>query len=71
MNRDQVKNEEEVGKELADTASFSQDEAIGYILNDLDADVVVPHMFCYPGYTSFRSLFDMLDIPYLGTAAEI
>ena len=40
-------------------------------MNNIDADVVVPHMFCYPGYTSFRSLFDLLDIPYLGTAAEI
>lgn len=40
-------------------------------MNSVDADVVVPHMFCYPGYTSFRSLFDLLEIPYLGTSAEM
>merc|ERR1712157_259807 len=29
-------------------------------------DVMVPHMFCVEGMTRFRSLFDLLDIPFLG-----
>jgi D-alanine-D-alanine ligase len=45
--------------------------AVSMITKSLDVDVVVPHMFCYPGYTSFRSMFDMLNIPYIGTAAEM
>lgn len=51
--------------------ALTHDQTISHIMNAVDADVVVPHMFCYPGYTSFRSLFDVLDIPYLGTAAEV
>merc|ERR1712203_1075330 len=32
----------------------------------LAPDVMVPHMFCVEGMTRFRSLFDLLDIPFLG-----
>merc|ERR1719210_515281 len=35
-------------------------------LGDLAPDVMVPHMFCVEGMTRFRSLFDLLDIPFLG-----
>jgi len=30
-------------------------------------DVMVPHMFCVEGMTRFRSLFAMLEIPFLGS----
>merc|ERR1712187_551484 len=30
-------------------------------------DVMVPHMFCVEGMTRFRSLFDLLEIPFLGS----
>lgn len=34
-------------------------------------DLVVPHMFCVPGMTSFRSLFeDLLGIPVVGSPAH-
>lgn len=34
-------------------------------------DVVVPHMFCFPGMTSYRALFeDILGIPVVGSRAE-
>ena len=34
-------------------------------------DVVVPHMFCFPGMTSFRAFFeDMLGIPVVGSASH-
>merc|ERR550514_1503497 len=32
----------------------------------LEVDVMVPHMFCVEGMTRFRSLFDLLQIPFLG-----
>ncbi len=35
-----------------------------------EVDVVVPHLFCFPGMTSFRAFFeDMLGIPVVGSAA--
>lgn len=71
LTKSQVKNTDNAKQELANSRTFTSDQAIAHITRNIDADVVVPHMFCYPGYTSFRSLFDLLDIPYLGTAAEI
>ena len=37
---------------------------------EIDPSVVVPHMFCYEGMTSFRALFDVLKVPYVGCSAE-
>merc|ERR1719191_1285103 len=39
--------------------------AVAFI-GELAPDVMVPHMFCVEGMTRFRSLFDLLDIPFLG-----
>jgi len=36
------------------------------VLTELKIDVMVPQMFCIPGMTQYRSLFDMLSIPYVG-----
>jgi D-alanine-D-alanine ligase len=33
----------------------------------LTPDVMVPQMFCLPGMTSYRALFDVLGIPYIGS----
>jgi len=35
-------------------------------IGKLSPDVMVPHMFCVEGMTRFRSLFDLLEIPFLG-----
>eukprot|EP00440_Ansanella_granifera_P012697 gb/GFBE01013796.1/.p1 GENE.gb/GFBE01013796.1/~~gb/GFBE01013796.1/.p1 ORF type:complete len:411 (+),score=115.18 gb/GFBE01013796.1/:1-1233(+) len=35
-------------------------------ISEMAPDVMVPHMFCVEGMTRFRSLFDLLDIPFLG-----
>lgn len=40
-------------------------------LTELDIDVVVPQMFCLPGMTYYRGLFDVLDIPYLGNTPDV
>ena len=34
-------------------------------------DVVVPQMFCLPGMTAYRALFDVLGIPYVGNPPEV
>jgi D-alanine-D-alanine ligase len=41
------------------------------ILLDWQIDVVVPQMFCIPGMTQYRALFDLLQIPYVGNTAEL
>ncbi|WP_293341318.1 ATP-grasp domain-containing protein [Microcoleus sp. CAWBG58] len=41
------------------------------VLNDLKIDVTIPQMFCIPGMTQYRSLFDLLSIPYVGNPAEL
>lgn len=37
----------------------------------LDVDVVVPQMFCVPGMTAYRALFDVLGIPYVGNTPAV
>ncbi|WP_414530389.1 D-alanine--D-alanine ligase family protein [Nodularia chucula] len=34
-------------------------------------DLVLPQMFCIPGMTYYRALFDLLKIPYIGNSADI
>src|ERR1700712_1985433 len=36
-----------------------------------DVDVVVPQMFCLPGMTAYRALFDVIGLPYLGNSPEV
>jgi D-alanine-D-alanine ligase len=40
-------------------------------LQALRIDVMVPQMFCVPGMTSYRALFDLLQIPYVGNRADV
>jgi D-alanine-D-alanine ligase len=35
-------------------------------LTALNPDVMVPQMFCMPGMTSYRALFEVLGVPYVG-----
>ncbi len=34
-------------------------------------DVVIPQMFCLPGMTTYRSLLELLDLPYIGNTASV
>ncbi|MGK7874823.1 MAG: D-alanine--D-alanine ligase, partial [Xenococcaceae cyanobacterium] len=34
-------------------------------------DVVLPQMFCFPGMTQYRALFDLLNIPYVGNTPDV
>jgi len=49
--------------EVAPRMSFAN--AMVHIGN-MAPDVMVPHMFCVEGMTRYRSLFDLLQIPYVG-----
>lgn len=55
---------------LASAAPMSTSDAV-VRLGDLGVDVVVPQMFCLPGMTSYRALFDVLGIPYVGNPPEV
>jgi D-alanine-D-alanine ligase len=37
----------------------------------LEPDVMVPQMFCLPGMTHYRALFDVLGIPYVGNEPAV
>ena len=34
-------------------------------------DLMLPQMFCLPGMTHYRALFDLLNIPYVGNTPEL
>jgi len=55
---------------IALATPLSISEAIQAIVN-LKVDVMVPQMFCVPGMTQYRALFDLLRIPYVGNTAEL
>ena len=40
-------------------------------LTALRPDVMVPQMFCLPGMTSYRGLFDVLGVPYVGSPPDV
>ncbi|WP_375503155.1 D-alanine--D-alanine ligase [uncultured Jatrophihabitans sp.] len=40
-------------------------------IDALRIDVMVPQMFCLPGMTHYRALFDVLGIPYVGNRPDV
>lgn len=40
-------------------------------LRALHLDLMVPQMFCLPGMTTYRALFDLLEIPYVGNPPDV
>lgn len=55
---------------ISAAAPVSVSEAIAHLVA-LEVDVAVPQMFCLPGMTSYRALFDVLGIPHAGNTAEV
>ena len=45
-------------------------EALARVV-ELRIDVMLPQMFCLPGMTTYRALFDALGVPYIGNPAEV
>lgn len=54
---------------IADAEMHSTAAAVDRVCA-MPADVVVPQMFCRPGMTAYRALFDLLGIPYLGNRPD-
>lgn len=52
----------------ADTMTLA--DAVAHIVS-LDVDVMVPQMFCVPGMTHYRALFDTLALPYVGNPPDV
>lgn len=55
---------------VAAAPSLSLAEAVARLVA-IGPDVMVPQMFCLPGMTTYRSLFDLVDVPYLGNTGDV
>jgi D-alanine-D-alanine ligase len=55
---------------LDDAPALDVADAVAH-LRALAPDVVVPQMFCLPGMTSYRALFDVLGIPVVGNPPDV
>ncbi|MET3804692.1 D-alanine-D-alanine ligase [Nakamurella sp. UYEF19] len=55
---------------ISAAAAMSVGDAIRHIAA-MAPGVVVPQMFCVPGMTSYRSLFDVLGVPFVGNRPEV
>ncbi|MGF1535955.1 MAG: D-alanine--D-alanine ligase [Elainellaceae cyanobacterium] len=56
--------------DIAAATSMPLPEAIATI-EAKAINVVLPHMFCVPGMTQYRSLFDLVGLPYIGNPPEL
>lgn len=57
-------------QDIDNAESMSLSDAIQSIKAQ-NIDLVLPHMYCIPGMTHYRSLFDLLKIPYIGNAPDV
>lgn len=55
---------------IALAAPMSLAEAV-QVLTALQIDVMLPQMFCLPGMTSYRALFNLLNIPFVGNPPDV
>merc|ERR1719401_597 len=54
---------------IANAKRLSHGEALS-ALAATEYDACVPHMFCLPGYTTYRALMDLLGVPLVGCSPE-
>ena len=60
-----------LSREDIDAAQLlSVSEAIQTLLKE-KIDVAIPYMYCYSGMTTYRSLLDLLQIPYVGNTPAV
>lgn len=57
-------------EDIAVSKPIPLSEAIEFITKQ-NIDLVLPQMFCIPGMTQYRALFDLLQIPYIGNTADL
>ena len=41
------------------------------VIEELWPDVVVPQMFCLPGMTTYRAVFELLGVPVVGNPPDV
>jgi D-alanine-D-alanine ligase len=56
--------------DIAAAQPISIGEAIAFLIAQ-NIDAVLPQMFCIPGMTYYRALFDVLKIPYVGNSSDV
>ncbi len=56
--------------DIAIAEALSLAEAVQF-LSQQQIDIALPQMFCHAGMTDYRSLLDLLAIPYLGNTPEL
>ncbi len=57
-------------EDIAVAEPISLAEAIRFLAVQ-KIDIVLPQMFCIPGMTHYRALFDLLKIPYIGNTPDV
>ena len=57
-------------EDIAVTKPIPLFEAIEFLTTQ-NIDLVLPQIFCIPGMTHYRSLLDLLKIPYIGNTPDI
>lgn len=55
---------------IAAAPVLTQAEALARLAT-LEVDLALPQLFCRPGMTTYRSLLDLLAIPFVGNTAEV
>ncbi|MEQ3554416.1 D-alanine--D-alanine ligase [Pseudonocardia nematodicida] len=55
---------------IAAAPEIGPDEAVRTVRR-LGIEVMVPQMFCRPGMTHYRALFDLLGVPYVGNPPDV
>lgn len=57
-------------EDIALTKPIPLFDAIQFLTGQ-NIDMMLPQMFCIPGMTQYRALFDLLKIPYIGNTPDI
>ncbi|MDF5726333.1 MAG: D-alanine--D-alanine ligase [Rhizonema sp. PD37] len=57
-------------EDIAAAKPLSLLEALQFITAQ-NIDLMLPQMFCIPGMTEYRALFDLLKIPYIGNTPDL
>lgn len=57
-------------EDIAAAKPMSLSDAIQFIVSQ-KIDLMIPHMYCVPGMTHYRALFDVLKIPYIGNTPDV
>ncbi|MEH2411484.1 D-alanine--D-alanine ligase family protein [Nostoc sp.] len=57
-------------EDIAAAKPMSLLDAIQFITAQ-NIDLMLPQMFCIPGMTHYRALFDLMKIPYIGNTADV